>query len=54
MDKDLKARLRKRFGKGTLFEGKYRIKGHLGTGSFAYVMKAKHDMNKAIINNVRG
>ena len=43
MDPKLKAQLRKRFAKGTLFEGKFRIEGHLGTGSFAYVMLARHE-----------
>lgn len=43
MDPSLKDRLRKQFTKGTLFEEKYRIEGHLGTGSFAYVMLARHE-----------
>ncbi len=43
MDQTTKLRFQQTFAKGELFEGKFRIEGHLGTGSFAYVMLAKHE-----------
>ena len=44
MSGDAKSRLRAKLKRGSLFEGKFRIKGHLGTGSFAYVMLAEHEV----------
>lgn len=41
---DARQRFRTALAPGSLFEGKYRIERHIGSGSFAHVLRARHEV----------